>query len=95
MVTTRSPDGPRMTQLASRVVQTADRSSDGSAWHSDPPRVPRLRTTGSAMTFSASRKIGNTLGEQVGLEQLAVAGHRPDADLVALLADVGQLRAGR
>jgi hypothetical protein len=58
MDTTRSPALPRMTQLASSVVHTAVRSSDGSAWHSDPPMVPRLRTTGSAITRSASAKIG-------------------------------------
>ena len=49
-----------MTQLASSAVHTAVRSSDGSAWHSEPPIVPRLRTTGSAITCSASAKIGNT-----------------------------------
>ena len=57
-VTTRSPPAPRITHSASSVVHTADRSSDGSAWHSEPPSVPRLRTTGSAITRSASRKIG-------------------------------------
>ena len=57
--TTRSPSRPRITQLAPTVVQTADRSSDGSAWQSEPPMVPRLRTVGSAITRSASRKIGN------------------------------------
>ena len=31
-----------MTQQASSVVQTAERSSDGSAWHSEPPRVPAV-----------------------------------------------------
>ena len=43
----------------SSASQTVDRSSAGSAWHSEPPRVPRLRTTGSAITRSASRKIGH------------------------------------
>ena len=41
------------------ALHTADRSSAASAWHSDPPIVPRLRTTGSAMTSSASRNRGN------------------------------------
>ena len=53
--------------------------------------MPRLRTTGSAITCSASRNSGEALGEQVGLEQLDVARQRPDPDLVALLADVGEL----
>ena len=47
-----------MTTRARAAAQTAERSSAASAWHSEPPMVPRLRTTGSAMTFSASRKSG-------------------------------------
>ena len=54
------PTGPRTRQTAPRTVQTVVRSSAGSAWHSEPPIVPRLRTTGSAITRSASRKIGHT-----------------------------------
>ncbi|CFE46731.1 Uncharacterised protein [Mycobacterium tuberculosis] len=56
----RSPEGPFARHTASRTVHTVDRSSAGSAWQSEPPRVPRLRTTGSAITRSASRKIGHT-----------------------------------
>ena len=48
---------PRMTSRAPTAAHTADRSSDGSAWQSAPPIVPRLRTTGSAITRSASVKI--------------------------------------
>ena len=59
IVTTRSPWAPRMTTRAFTAEQTAERSSAASAWQSDPPIVPRLRTTGSAMTCSASRKTGN------------------------------------
>ena len=58
MPTTRSPSPPRITTFALAAVQTAERSSAASAWHSDPPIVPRLRTTGSAITSSASRKSG-------------------------------------
>ena len=57
-MTLRSPSALRITHDALSVVHTAVRSSDGSAWHSDPPMVPRLRTTGSAITASASAKIG-------------------------------------
>ena len=60
MDTVRSPSLLLITQRASSVVQTLLRSSDGSAWQSAPPRVPRLRTGTSAITRSASRKIGNT-----------------------------------
>src|SRR3954453_19522310 len=56
--TTRSPSGPRITTVAFPAEHTALRSSAASAWQSEPPIVPRLRTTGSAMTFSASRKTG-------------------------------------
>ena len=49
--------GPRITIRAPTAAQTALRSSAGSAWQSAPPIVPRLRTTGSAMTRSASVKI--------------------------------------
>ena len=82
---------PRITARAPSAAQTADRSSDGSAWHSAPPIVPRLRTTGSAMTLSASGRSGSARASSVGLEQLAVARHRADADLVAVLADVAEL----
>ena len=43
--------------VAFSAANVADRSSDGSAWHSEPPTVPQLRTTGSAMTRSASCRI--------------------------------------
>ena len=49
--------GPAITMTALSAANAADRSSDGSAWHSEPPIVPQLRTTGSAMTFSASCRI--------------------------------------
>src|ERR1035437_7422109 len=47
-----------MTAVARAAANAADRSSDGSAWQSDPPTVPHSRTTGSATTRSASWKIG-------------------------------------
>ena len=56
--TVRSPSGPRMTAVARAAANAADRSSDGSAWQSDPPTVPHSRTIGSATTRSASWKIG-------------------------------------
>ena len=51
--TSRSPSWLRMTAVARTAANTADRSSDGSAWHSDPPTVPHRRTIGSATTRSA------------------------------------------
>ena len=58
MLTTRSPPEPRITTLALAAAHTAERSSAASAWHSEPPMVPRFRTTGSAITVSASRNSG-------------------------------------
>ena len=77
--------------LALAAVQTAERSSAASAWHSEPPIVPRLRTTGSAITFSASRNSGKCRASRSDFEQVHVAGQRADPDLAVLLADVGQL----
>ena len=46
-----------ITMVAFSAANAADRSSDGSAWQSDPPTVPQSRTTGSAITRSASCRI--------------------------------------
>ena len=89
--TVRDPPEPWITTLARSAANTADRSSLGSAWPSEPPTVPRLRTTGSAMTRSASWKIRKCSPATADDEQLGVAGHRPDPQLVALEADVGEL----
>ncbi len=43
--------------LAFSAAKAADRSSDGSAWQSEPPTVPQLRTMGSAITLSASCRM--------------------------------------
>ena len=80
---------------APTAAHTADRSSDGSAWQSAPPIVPRLRTTGSAITRSASVKIGEPAREQLGLQQRPVARHRADADLAVGLAHVAELGGQR
>ena len=86
---------PRITTRAFTAEQTADRSSAASAWQSEPPIVPRLRTTGSAITVSASRNDREVPGQQIGLEQVDVPGQRADPDLAVLLADVGELRRAR
>ncbi len=80
-----------MTQLASSVVHTAVRSSDGSAWHSEPPMVPRLRTTGSAITCLGVGEDREHRGQLGGLQQLAMSGHRTDPDLVDADAHVAEL----
>src|SRR5260221_283533 len=56
-----------MTMMPLSAANAADRSSDGSAWHSEPPTVPHCRTIGSGMTTSASRKtaLRQDLGDQL------------------------------
>ncbi len=56
----RVPRSPRITAAARSAQNAPERSSDGSAWHTDPPIVPRLRTIASAMLRSASRSTGAT-----------------------------------
>ena len=48
----------------------------GSAWHRDPPTVPRLRTIGSAITLGFKNRV--MLAGYSRLEQLAVPRHRAD-----------------
>ena len=55
--TSRLPPGPWMIMEPFSAANAADRSSDGSAWQSDPPMVPQFLTTGSAITRSASCRI--------------------------------------
>ena len=85
----RSP--PRRGATSQTVVE----SSAGSAWHSEPPSVPRLRTTGSAITFSASWKIGNSRPTTGEASSRRVPGQRADPQPVAVLADVVAARRGR
>jgi hypothetical protein len=59
--TSRVPSGPWMIMEPFIAANAADRSSDGSAWHSEPPMVPQLRTTGSAITRSASCRIAQRI----------------------------------
>ena len=55
--TSRLPSGPWMIMEPFSAANAADRSSDGSAWQSDPPMVPHLPHDGSAITRSASCRI--------------------------------------
>ena len=90
MSTVRSPPRAAMNTWARRTSQTVVRSSAGSACPSEPPIVPRLRTTGSAMTFSASWIIGNSRADDVGGQQVGVPGQGADPQPVAVDGDVPQ-----
>src|SRR5688500_3562065 len=76
--TTRSPPLPRMTTSALAAAQTAERSS--AAHH---------RVGDDLLGVGEQREVA---GEQLGLQEVDVAGERADADLAVLLADVGELR---
>ena len=78
--TTRSPLEPAITDLALSAEHTAERSSAASACASEPPIVPRFRTTGSAITRSASAKTGKWRA-RLRLEQLVMARQGSDPDL--------------
>ena len=55
---TRSPCRLRATTLAPRASITEPQSPAGSAWASDPPRVPMLRISGSAICGAAAAIVG-------------------------------------
>ena len=63
-------------------VRLAERAADRAA-------VAHDRVGDHVLGVAEERQV---LGEQLGLQQLDVAGQRPDPDLAALLADVGELR---
>jgi hypothetical protein len=82
MSTVRSPSGPRITRRASTAAQTAERSSAGSA------SIANDRVGDHPFGIREDRQLGR---HQLGLEQLAVPRHRPDPDLVRVLADVAEV----
>ena len=86
----RDPE-PAAVQTASSTAHTVVRSSAGSAWHSDPPTVPRFRTTGSAISSSASRKIGHTAASASDSNASPVPSHRADPHQGRLDDDVPEL----
>ena len=54
----RVPRGPRATTEPPSASTTEAQSPCGSAWHSEPTRVPRLRTMGSAISGAAAAMVG-------------------------------------
>jgi hypothetical protein len=80
---------------APTAAHTADRSSDGSAWHSAPPIVPRIPHDGIGDERARRREDLQAAREEIGLEQVAVARHRADAHVAVVLAHVAQLARQR
>ena len=90
--TTRSPSAPRITTCAFAAEQTAERSSAASAWHSEPPIVPRLRTTGSAITCLGVAEQREALARAARTSSRSTC--RVSAPILispSCLADVGEL----
>ena len=75
----RRPAGPCATTEPPSAVTTDAQSPCGSAWHSEPTRVPRVRTIGSAISGAAAAIVGWLLLQQVGALQVGVPAQRADA----------------
>ena len=54
----RRPRGPWATTDPPSASTTEAQSPCGSAWQSEPTRVPRLRTMGSAISGAAAAMVG-------------------------------------
>ena len=54
----RLPPGPCATTEPPSATMTEAQSPCGSAWHSEPTSVPRLRTIGSAISGAAAAMVG-------------------------------------
>ena len=89
--TFRSPSAPLMTAVARAAANAADRSSDGSAWHSDPPTVPHSRTIGVGDDAFGVVEDREVLAGEGRVEQVRVPGQGADAQLVAVEPDEGEL----
>ena len=79
--TSRLPSRPWMTMVPFIAANAADRSSDGSAWQSEPPTVPQFRTIGigdHALGVVQDREV---LARDARLQQLRVPGQRADPQL--------------
>ena len=93
----RSPARPGPTgrrAMPPRASTTAGRSDAGSAWASEPPMVPRWRTWGSPTWPAAWARIGTWACSRSRVLDVVVAGQGADGDVVAAVADVGEVAAG-
>ena len=89
----RSPSTLRQTIVgAGSARRTAGQSDDGSAWATEPPIVPQLRTCGSPMPPAVSCMIGRTARVSSCLLDLAMGDAAADADAVVGADDVGRGR---
>ena len=91
----RRPAGPWATTWPPSALITAAQSPCGSAWHSDPTRVPRVRTIGSAMRGAAAAIVGWRSGRSAGALEVGVPAQRTDVQGAvvgdAVVGEVGQV----
>ena len=71
---------PCATTCPPSAVTTDAQSPCGSAWHSDPTRVPRLRTIGSAISGAAAAIVGCRVASSDERSSVGVPAQRTDAD---------------
>ena len=67
---------------------TEAQSPCGSAWHSDPTSVPRLRTSGSAISGAAAAMTGWVSLSRPGVLQVGVTARRADKPAAVRLGPV-------
>ena len=91
----RRPPGPWATTWPPSAVITAAQSPCGSAWHSEPTSVPRVRTIGSAIRGAAAVIVGCRSARTVGVLEVGMAAQRTDVQgavvVDPVVGEVGQV----
>ena len=83
----RSPVWPRQTIVALPAMRTAGQSEAGSAWATEPPIVPQLRTCGSPIVAGDVVQERIPVADDLGLVDLVVGRPGTDAQVVVRLDD--------
>ena len=83
----RSPDWLRQTIVALPARSAAGQSEAGSAWATEPPIVPQLRTCGSPIVGGHVVEQRVSRADDLRLVDLPVGGTGPDAQVVVGLDD--------
>ena len=83
----RSPSAPRQTSVAFTASSAAGQSDAGSAWATEPPIVPQLRTCGSPMPPDDVVDQRVVVDDDRVLVDLAVGRPGPDVEPAAVLGD--------
>ena len=91
----RRPPAPCATTWPPSAVTTLAQSPCGSAWHSEPTRVPRLRTIGSAISGAAAAIVGCVAGSSAERSRVGVPAERADPEaavgVLLVVVEAGQV----